>query len=48
MRYRSSSQAYYGPRDLLKKGSRLRVRATLRRENGSMTIMIHDVVGVEP
>jgi len=47
-RARLESWAYYGPRDLLKKGSRLRVRATLRRENGSMTIMIHDVVGVEP
>lgn len=47
-RARLDSWAYYGPRVLLKKGNRLRVRATLRKEDGSMTIIVHDVVGVEP
>lgn len=46
-RAKLESWAYYGPRELLKRGKRLKVKATLKRDGGVMTMIVHDVVGVE-
>jgi Fanconi anemia group M protein len=45
-RARLEPSAYNGPRELIKKGRRFRARATVTKLDGTMTILIHDVVEV--
>lgn len=46
-RARLDSSMYHGPRDYIKKGRTLRVRASIFRDEGGTTnIIIHDVIGL--
>jgi len=45
-RARLDPAAYHGPRDLIRKGSRFKANATVRKIEGTTTITIHDVVQV--
>jgi ERCC4-related helicase len=43
-RARLEPSAYNGPRDLIKKGRRFKARATIKKMEGTTTVLIHDIV----
>ena len=45
-RARLESDMYYGPRELIRKGSVFMVRGTVKKVNGRTTLIVHDVVGM--
>ena len=46
-RARLEPATYNGPRELIRKGSRFRARATVARIGGKTTLLVHDVVQAE-